>query len=166
MTKADPDAIGSDGTVRLRCYLSLVDTVWLSAGCNGLARCGHSALIGIRAPIQLIRPEATVRQLERRLCCSQRGARPRSSRAPFAAYSSATGRHRLRGRPVLSLPQSARLPSHPGPSELATHQPNQRVPSASITIGAGIWSCIRPVQVMLVSMVPSLFRSTCIVAPS
>jgi hypothetical protein len=35
MTAADPDAIGPDGTVRLRCYLPSADTVWLSAGCEG-----------------------------------------------------------------------------------------------------------------------------------
>ena len=37
MTEADTDAIGPDGTVRLRCYLPMVDSVWLSAGYEGLA---------------------------------------------------------------------------------------------------------------------------------
>ena len=57
----DPDAIGPDGTVRLRCYLPSADTVWFSAGG------GHVAPIGIRAMSRLMGPEATVRQLERRL---------------------------------------------------------------------------------------------------
>ena len=68
----DPDAIGPDGTVRLRCYLPSVYTVWFSAGCKGQAGCGHVAPIGIRAAIRLMGSgEATVRQLERRLRCSQ-----------------------------------------------------------------------------------------------
>jgi hypothetical protein len=37
MTEYNPDAIGPDGTVRLRCYLPSADTVWFSAGCDGLA---------------------------------------------------------------------------------------------------------------------------------
>jgi hypothetical protein len=69
MTEADPDAIGPDGTVRLRCYLASADSVWFSAGCQGLQGCGHTAAI------RLIGPEATVRQLERRLRCSQCGNR-------------------------------------------------------------------------------------------
>jgi hypothetical protein len=73
LTDADADAIGPDGTVRLRCYLPMADTVWLSAGCEGLAGCGHSAPIGIRAAIQIMGPEATVRQMERRLWCSRCG---------------------------------------------------------------------------------------------
>ena len=32
MAEADPDDIGPDGTVRLRCYLPSADTVWFSAG--------------------------------------------------------------------------------------------------------------------------------------
>ena len=31
----EPDDIGPDGTVRLRCYLPSADTVWLLAGCEG-----------------------------------------------------------------------------------------------------------------------------------
>ncbi|MFC7478645.1 hypothetical protein ACFQS7_30295 [Dankookia sp. GCM10030260] len=45
----DPDAIGPDSTVRLRCYLPSADSVWFSAGCDGLAGCGRSAAIDIRA---------------------------------------------------------------------------------------------------------------------
>jgi DNA-directed RNA polymerase subunit RPC12/RpoP len=71
----DPNAIGPDGRVRLRCYLPQADTVWFSAGCDGLAGCGHVAPIGIRAAIRLMGPEATVRQLERRLRCSRCGSR-------------------------------------------------------------------------------------------
>ena len=29
---SNPDAVGPDGTVRLRCYLPLADTHWFSAG--------------------------------------------------------------------------------------------------------------------------------------
>jgi hypothetical protein len=32
MTQPDPDAIGPDGTVRLRCYLPLAASHWFSAG--------------------------------------------------------------------------------------------------------------------------------------
>jgi hypothetical protein len=75
MTEADPDAIGPDGRVRLRCYLPLENSLWLSAGCEGEAGCGHSAPISIRAAIRLMGPDATVRQLERRLRCSRCGGR-------------------------------------------------------------------------------------------
>jgi len=76
MTEANPDAIGPDGTVRLRCYLPQADTVWFSAGGDGLAGYGHVAPIGIRAAIRLMgSDEATIRQLERRLRCSQCGGR-------------------------------------------------------------------------------------------
>ena len=75
MTSADPDEIGPDGRVRLRCYLPQADTVWFSAGCDGLAGCGHVAPIGIRPAIRLMGPEATVRQLKRRLRCSRCGNR-------------------------------------------------------------------------------------------
>jgi hypothetical protein len=71
----DPDAIGPDGRVRLRCYLPSANSVWFSAGCEGLAGCGHVAPIGIRAAIRLRGPEATVRQLERRLRYSRCGNR-------------------------------------------------------------------------------------------
>jgi len=72
---ADPDSIGPDGTVRLRCYLPSVGSVWFSAGCDGLAGCGHVAPIGVRAAIRIMGPEATVRQFERRLQCSRCGGR-------------------------------------------------------------------------------------------
>jgi hypothetical protein len=35
MSEADPDDIGPDGTVRLRCYLPMANSLWLSAGCQG-----------------------------------------------------------------------------------------------------------------------------------
>ena len=76
MTEADPDAIGPDGTVRLRCYLPSAASVWLSAGCQGLAGCGHSAPISIRSAIRLMGSgEATARHLEQRLRCSRCGGR-------------------------------------------------------------------------------------------
>jgi hypothetical protein len=72
----DPDEIGPDGRVRLRCYLPSANSVWFSAGCDGLAGCGHSAPIGIRAAIRFMGTgEATVRQLAQRLRCSRCGNR-------------------------------------------------------------------------------------------
>jgi hypothetical protein len=41
MNEADPDDIGPDGRVRLRCYLPSADSVWLSAGCQGRQGRGH-----------------------------------------------------------------------------------------------------------------------------
>jgi hypothetical protein len=49
--------------VRLRAYLSMADSVWFSAGCDGQAGCGHVAPISIQAGIRLMGAEATVRQL-------------------------------------------------------------------------------------------------------
>ena len=37
MTEVDPDAIGPDGTVRLRCYLPLKNSLWFFAGCDSQA---------------------------------------------------------------------------------------------------------------------------------
>ena len=31
MTEADPDAVGPDGTVRLRCYLPMANSLWFFA---------------------------------------------------------------------------------------------------------------------------------------
>ena len=31
----DPNAIGPDGRVRLRCYLPSANSIWFSAGCDG-----------------------------------------------------------------------------------------------------------------------------------
>jgi hypothetical protein len=68
MTETDPDDIGPDGTVRLRCYLSSADTVWFSAGCDGLASCGHAAPISVRAAVRIMGSgEATVGDLAWRL---------------------------------------------------------------------------------------------------
>jgi hypothetical protein len=68
MTEADPNAIGPNGRVRLRCYLAMADSLWFAAGCQGLQSCGHSAPISVRAAIRLMGSgEATVDDLERRL---------------------------------------------------------------------------------------------------
>ena len=76
MTEADPNAIGPDGTVRLRCYLPSAHSVWLAAGCQGEKGCGHSAPIGILPAIRFMGSgEATVGELERRLRCSRCGNR-------------------------------------------------------------------------------------------
>ena len=76
MTEADPDDVGPDGTVRLRCYLPSADTVWFLAGCEGQAGCGHVAPNSIRAAIRFAgSAEATVGELERRLRCGQCGNR-------------------------------------------------------------------------------------------
>jgi hypothetical protein len=73
---SDPDAIGPDGTVRLRCYLPIADTHWFSAGCSGWDSCGHFAPISVPAAVRLMGSgEATVLQLERRLRCSRCGSR-------------------------------------------------------------------------------------------
>ena len=72
----DPNDIGPDGTVRLRCYLPLANSVWFSAGCQGRQGCGHVAPIGVRAALRIMGSgEATVGELERRLRCSQCGNR-------------------------------------------------------------------------------------------
>jgi hypothetical protein len=76
MTTGDPDAIGPDGTVRLRCYLPLANTLWFSAGCEGRQGCGHVTPISVRAGIRLMGTgEATVGQLERWLRCGRCGNR-------------------------------------------------------------------------------------------
>ena len=64
MTDNDPDDIGDDGRVRLRCYLPQADSLLLSAGCQGRQGCGHSAPIGVRAAIHIMGlGEATVGEL-------------------------------------------------------------------------------------------------------
>jgi hypothetical protein len=73
---ADPDAIGPDGRVRLRCYLAMANSLWFAAGCQGRQSCGHSAPIGVQAAIRLMgSSEATIGELELRLRCSQCGNR-------------------------------------------------------------------------------------------
>jgi hypothetical protein len=70
---SDPDAIGPDGTVRLRCYLRHERMHWFSAGCTD---CGHVAPIGVRPAIEIMGGgEATVGMLERRLRCGRCGGR-------------------------------------------------------------------------------------------
>lgn len=72
----DPDAIGPDGKVRLRSYLPLADSMWLSAGCQGRQGCGRVAPIGIRAAIRIMgTAEATLGELGQRLRCSWCGNR-------------------------------------------------------------------------------------------
>jgi hypothetical protein len=69
MTETNPDAIGPDGTVRLRCYLPLQNSLWFFAGCQG---CGHNAPIGVRAALRIMGTgEATVGELGQRLRCSR-----------------------------------------------------------------------------------------------
>jgi hypothetical protein len=76
MTETDPDAIGPDGTVRLRCYLPLANSLWFFAGCQGRKGCGHVAPISVRAAIQIMGSgEATLGELGQRLRCSQCGNR-------------------------------------------------------------------------------------------
>jgi hypothetical protein len=53
----DPDAIGPDGMVRLRCYLPSANSLWFAADCQGRQGYGHSAPIGIRAAITLMGAE-------------------------------------------------------------------------------------------------------------
>src|SRR3954454_19186010 len=74
--KADSGSIGEDGRVRLRAYLPLAKTHWLSAGCCGLRGCQRIVPIGVAEAIRLMGTgEATVGQLERRLRCSACGGR-------------------------------------------------------------------------------------------
>ena len=67
---SDPDAIGPDGRVRLRCYLPLADTHWFSAVCSGRDGCGHLVPISVPAAVRLMGSgEANVEQLVQRLRC-------------------------------------------------------------------------------------------------
>ena len=76
MTEAAPDAIGPDGTVRLRCYLPMANSLWFFAGCQGRTGCGHVAPIGVRAALRIMGSgEATVGELGQRLRCSRCGNR-------------------------------------------------------------------------------------------
>ena len=64
MIEADLDDIGPDGTVRLRCYLPLANSLWFFAGCQGRKGCGHVAPISVQAAIQIMGSgEATVGEL-------------------------------------------------------------------------------------------------------
>lgn len=70
---AEDDAIGPDGTVRLRRYLPIADTHWFSALCPG---CGRTAPVGVRGAIEAAGSgDATVGQLARRLRCAACGGR-------------------------------------------------------------------------------------------
>ena len=72
MTETETDAIGPDGTVRLRCYLPMANSLWFFAGCQGPTGCGHVAPIGVRAALRIMGTgEATVGDLGRRLRCSR-----------------------------------------------------------------------------------------------
>ena len=51
---SEADAIGPDGTVRLRCYLPLANSLWFFAGYQGRQGCGHVAPISVRAAIQIM----------------------------------------------------------------------------------------------------------------
>jgi hypothetical protein len=68
----DPDAIGDDGTVRLRRYVRLADTHWLVGICSD---CSRLAPIGIRPAIAMLGGEATVGELAWRLRCMGCGGR-------------------------------------------------------------------------------------------
>ena len=76
VTEAYSDAVGPDGSVWLRCYLPMRDSVWFRAHCSGPAGCSHAAPLGIRAAIRFMgTAEATLWELERRLRCNQCGGR-------------------------------------------------------------------------------------------
>jgi hypothetical protein len=73
---ADLDAIGPDGTVRLRYYLPMVNSLWFSAGCQGRKGCSHSAPTSVLAAIRAMGSgEATLGELAQRLRCNQCGNR-------------------------------------------------------------------------------------------
>jgi hypothetical protein len=67
----DTEGLGPDGSVWLRCYLELADSLWFSACCR---RCGHAAPIGVRAAIQMA-GDVTARELARRLRCAECGTK-------------------------------------------------------------------------------------------
>jgi hypothetical protein len=80
MTKRDAapagDDTGPDGTVRLRAYLPLAATTWLSASCAGLWGCGRIVPVSIGAAIEVMgSADATVGELARRLRCRACGGR-------------------------------------------------------------------------------------------
>jgi hypothetical protein len=69
----DPDPIGPDGTVRLRCYLPHAHIHWLSLGCG---RCGRERPLSFPAAIAIMGSgEATIGELVRRLKCRECGGR-------------------------------------------------------------------------------------------
>ena len=68
----DPDAIGEDGTVRLRAYAKSADWLWFSCVCSG---CSRAVPIGVRPAIALLGGEATVGELTTRLRCTGCGGR-------------------------------------------------------------------------------------------
>jgi hypothetical protein len=69
---SDSDAVGPDGTVRLRRYLPLADSYWFSVRCEGLDGCGHARPIGVTVAIRILGSgNATVGQLAQHLRCSQ-----------------------------------------------------------------------------------------------
>ncbi len=64
---SDPDPIGPDGTVRLRCYLPYADTHYFAGSCRS---CPREVLVGIETAIGMTGSgAATVGELERRLKC-------------------------------------------------------------------------------------------------
>jgi hypothetical protein len=68
----DPDAIGEDGTVRLRRYVRLADTHWFVGVCSD---CSRLAPIGARPAIAMLGGEATVGDVAKRLRCTGCGGR-------------------------------------------------------------------------------------------
>jgi hypothetical protein len=70
----NPDAVGPDGTVRLRRYLPLADSYWFSAGREGLDGYGHTTPIGVAAAIRIMGSgDTTVGQLAQHLRCDRCG---------------------------------------------------------------------------------------------
>lgn len=68
---ADRGDLGEDGYVRLRAYLPLARTTWISFACCG---CGHDATLSIAAAIEKARSAAvTVDGLARHLRCARCG---------------------------------------------------------------------------------------------
>ncbi|MBL6082686.1 hypothetical protein JMJ56_32500 [Belnapia sp. T18] len=63
----DPDPIGPDGTVRLRCYLPHIHIHYFSGTCR---QCQRRVMIGIELAIQMMGSSAaTAGELEQRLKC-------------------------------------------------------------------------------------------------
>ena len=90
MTEADD--IGHDGTVRLGAYLPLADLLWFSAGCDGLAGCGHAAPISVRAAVRIMGSgEATVGDLAAAPAVQQPVRRPAGGHRAPARHAPACG---------------------------------------------------------------------------
>ena len=67
------DSLGSDGAVRLRCYLPLASSLYFAGSCPA---CGRVVTVGVEAAIELMgSAEATIGEVSARLRCRPCGGR-------------------------------------------------------------------------------------------